>query len=38
LVRPTGFCVMPAVGEVLVAFEHGNFGNPRVLGGVWMEA
>ena len=31
-----GFCATPAVDdEVLVAFVHGDFGQPVVLGGVW---
>jgi len=31
-----GFCVMPAIeDEVLVAFVHGDFSRPIVLGGVW---
>jgi phage protein D/phage baseplate assembly protein gpV len=32
----TGFYVIPAVGdEVVVAFGHGNFSQPVVLGGLW---
>jgi uncharacterized protein involved in type VI secretion and phage assembly len=32
----TGFFVLPEVGdEVLVAFAHGNFNQPYVLGGLW---
>jgi uncharacterized protein involved in type VI secretion and phage assembly len=31
-----GLFVMPLVGdEVLVAFAHGDFGQPFVLGGLW---
>lgn len=31
-----GFCTVPAVDdEVLVAFVHGDFGSPIVLGGLW---
>jgi len=31
-----GYFVMPDVGdEVLVAFEHGDFSRPCVLGGMW---
>ncbi len=31
-----GMCLVPEVGdEVLVAFEHGDFSRPIVLGGVW---
>ena len=32
----TGFFVLPEVGdEVLVAFAHGDFNQPFVLGGLW---
>jgi len=32
----TGYFVLPEVGdEVLVAFAHGNFDQPYVLGGLW---
>jgi phage baseplate assembly protein gpV len=31
-----GFCSIPAVNdEVVVAFRHGDFGQPVVLGGLW---
>jgi uncharacterized protein involved in type VI secretion and phage assembly len=31
-----GFCSIPEVNdEVIVAFSHGDFGQPIVLGGVW---
>lgn len=31
-----GFCVIPEVGdEVLVIFNHGDFSQPFVLGGLW---
>ncbi|MDF1515312.1 MAG: phage baseplate assembly protein V, partial [Anaerolineae bacterium] len=31
-----GFWVMPEVGdEVVVAFEHGDFSRPFILGGLW---
>ena len=31
-----GFCLVPEVGdEVMVVFEHGDFNQPYVIGGVW---
>jgi len=31
-----GFCTIPAIDdEVLVAFVHGDFGHPVILGGLW---
>jgi phage protein D/phage baseplate assembly protein gpV len=35
----SGFYVMPAVGdEVMVAFVHGDFSQPIIMGGVWNGA
>jgi uncharacterized protein involved in type VI secretion and phage assembly len=32
----SGMCLIPEVGdEVVVAFEHGDFSRPFVLGGLW---
>ena len=32
----SGFCLVPEVNdEVIVAFEHGDFNSPIILGGLW---